>query len=91
MFEIKTCVEITLHFHVQTSCKWNKATHTMEFQQRRIQSSVKDVLNWGLLMGDSGLWVGVLSFNIFKIMSDQCIDSEVHILTSVFFEIMLHN
>lgn len=74
-------MEITLHFYVQTSCNWNKATHTTEFQQRRIQSSVKDVLDWGLLMGDSGLWVEVFSFNIFKIMSDQCIDSEVHILT----------
>ena len=63
----------------------------MEFQQRGIQSSVKNVPDWGLLMGDSGLWAGVFSLNIFKIMSDQCTDSEVHILTSAFFEIMLHN
>lgn len=63
----------------------------MEFQQRRIQSLIKDVLDWGLLMGDSVLWVEVFSFNIFKIVSDQCIDSQVHILTSAFFEIMPHN
>lgn len=91
MFDTKTCTEITLHFHVQTACDWNKATHVMEFQQRRIQSPIKDVLDWGLLMGDSVLWVAVCSFNIFKIVSDRCVDSEVHILTSVFFEIMPHN
>lgn len=88
---MKTCVEITLHFHVQASCNWNKATHTMEFQQRRIQSPVKDVLDWGLLMGDSVWWVEGFSLNIFKIVSDQCTDSAVHILTSVFFEIMPRN
>lgn len=48
-------MKITLHFHVQTSCNWNKATYAMEFQQRRIQSSTKDVLDWGLLIGNSDL------------------------------------
>lgn len=63
----------------------------MEFQQRRIQSSIKNILDWGLLMVDHGLWPEVFSCNIFKIISNQCTDSEAHILTSIVFEIMLHN
>lgn len=83
-------MKITLHFHVQTSYNWNKATHAMEFQQR-IQPSIKNARDQGLSMGGSGLQVDVFSSNIFKIMSDQRSESEVHILTSIFLEIRLHD
>lgn len=62
----------------------------MEFQQR-IQPSIKNARDQGLSMGGSGLQVDVFSSNIFKIMSDQRSESEVHILTSIFLEIRLHD
>lgn len=65
--------------------------YSMEFQQRRIQSSIKDYLVWGLWMGDHDLCAEVFFCNILKIISNQCLDSEAHILTSIFPEVMLSN
>lgn len=63
----------------------------MEFQQRRNQSSIKDNLDWGVLMGGRGLWVEVFSCNIFKIISNQCIDTEALIWAPTVFEVILRN